>query len=465
MINPLAAPATSDRRTMRFVAFGIAIILGMGGLTARLFYLQIVTGTHYETLAQVNRTVLQAVASTRGLVYDRNGKPLISNVPSYAVKIRPSDLPESQRDDVVQRLGGLLGLDPADINSTIDANPGSRFDLVRIAQDVPEATARLISESRLELPGVEVDVEARRQYLEGTLMSQLLGYTGPINAGQLANLRASGYQPDDLIGETGIEAQYEQELRGTYGVEQVERDAQGRKIQVLSTVQPAQAGDSLVLTIDTHEQELAQKALEWAMRAAGLKRGVLIAMNPQTGEILAMVSLPTYDDNLFARGISTKDFQKLVNDPNKPLMNQAIQGQFPPGSTYKLVAGTGALADKKITATTRLRTRGLSDPRTYPLLRLEPSRLRPVQHLLRLRPLVRHVLLPGRRDAGHRPARVLGTSVRLRTPDGHRSPGRGESGSSPRTSGRWTRSASRSFRARSIRRASGRATTSSRRCS
>ncbi len=356
MIGAVDQTPAVDRRIMRFVAFGVALVIGIGGLTARLFYLQVVGGTHYETLAQINRTVDQAIPSTRGLVYDRNGRPLVSNVPSYTVKILPADLPLSQRADVVARLASLLNMDPTDINVAIDQNPGSNFDLVRVAQDVPEATARVISESRLELPGVEVDVEARREYLAGPLVSQIIGYTGAITAPELANLKDQGYLPDDLIGKTGVESAYEQQLRGTYGVEQVERDAQGRKIQVLSTVKPAQAGDSLVLSIDTREQQLAQQALQWGMKAAGLKRGAVVVMNPQTGEILAMVSLPTYDDNLFAQGISTKAFQALVNDPNKPLTNHALQAHYPPGSTYKLVTGTGALADHKITPTTRIHT-------------------------------------------------------------------------------------------------------------
>src|SRR6185437_13377960 len=199
---------------MRFIAFGVALVIGIGGLTARLFYLQVVGGTHYEALAQINRTVDQAIPSTRGLVYDRNGRPLVSNVPSYTVKILPADLPLSQRADVVARLASLLNMDPTDINVAIDQNPGSNFDLVRVAQDVPEATARVISESRLELPGVEVDVEARREYLAGPLVSQIIGYTGAITAPELANLKDQGYLPDDLIGKTGVESAYEQQLRG-----------------------------------------------------------------------------------------------------------------------------------------------------------------------------------------------------------------------------------------------------------
>lgn len=355
----------NDRSIARFLAFGLAVIIGIGALTARLSYLQLARGSQNAAAADRNRTVLQAIPSSRGLVYDRAGRPLVTNVPSFTVKIRPADLPQSERDAVVTRLGGLLGMDPAEINAAIDANPGSRFDLVRIAQEVPEATARLIAESNLELPGVEVVVEARREYANGPLFSQVIGYTGPITAEQLAKLKDQGYLPDDMIGRTGLEAVYERELRGVYGAETVERDATGRRIQVLQTVRPAEAGDSLRLTIDTKEQIYAQRALEWGMSTAGLKRGVIIVMNPQTGEVLAMVSLPTYDNNLFAKGISKADFRRLVSDPNQPLLNHAIAEQYPPGSTYKLVTGTGALADGKITADTKLETRGYLTIGTY----------------------------------------------------------------------------------------------------
>jgi penicillin-binding protein 2 len=347
-----------DRRVIRFIAFGMAAVIGIGALTLRLFYLQIVNGAELAALAQTNRVVLQAIPSTRGLIYDRNGRMLVQNVSSFAVKIRPADLPFSERDAVVARLATLLGLNEADIITTLDSNPGSRFDLVRIARDVPRQTADLIAESRGDLPGVEVVVESRRQYLTGPLMAQLLGYTGPVSAEQIVDLRSKGYLPDDLIGKAGVEAVYEQNLRGTYGKEAVERDASGRRSQVLRTVTPAEAGDSLVLSIDTKAQKDAEKALRWGMDTAGVKRGVVIAMNPQTGEVLAMVSLPTYDDNDFAGGISVSDYAKLLNNPDKPLLNHAVNAHYAPGSTYKLVAGTGALADRKITAATRIRTAG-----------------------------------------------------------------------------------------------------------
>jgi penicillin-binding protein 2 len=357
---------TRERQLIRFVVFGLAVLIGVGGLTSRLVYLQLVRGQTSQAQAVQSRTVKQAVPSTRGVIYDRNGRLLVSNQPSFAIKVRPADLPFSERDTVVARLSALLGIDAADINMTIDANPGSSFDLVRIAQDVPIATANIIAEEHLVLPGVEVVVESKRHYVDGPLMSQVIGYTGPIDADTLKALKDRGYLPDDLIGRGGVESSYETQLRGVYGAQTVALDATGRRLQVLSTDSAAQPGDSLTLTIDTREQHLAQQAVEWAMQKAGLKRGVMIVMNPQTGEILAMVTLPTYDNNKFAQGISRKDFQAILQNPDHPLLNHAINEQFPPGSTYKLVTGLGALTDGKLGPTELIQT--------HPFIQLGPDK-------------------------------------------------------------------------------------------
>jgi penicillin-binding protein 2 len=357
-----------ERRFSRFLVFGLVVVIAVGTLTARLFYLQITNGTEFTAISTRQRTVDEPIPAPRGYMYDRNGRLLVKNVPTFAVKVRPADLPDAMRDQVVARLAALLRMDPAEINATIDGNPGSAFDLVRVAQDVDRQTAQLISEAGFELPGVEVAVEARRQYTDGSLMAQLLGYTGPVSAEQLPDLREKGYQPDDLLGKVGLEAQYETELRGTYGAQTVARDKTGRRTQVLQTVREAVPGASLTLTIDTKAQRNAQKALKWAMDKIGMTRGVVIAMNPQTGEILAMVSLPTYNNNKFARGISQAEYKKLLDNKDKPLLNHAIQAHYAPGSTYKLVTGTGGLADRDITPSTRLMTKSfltLGDTKFY----------------------------------------------------------------------------------------------------
>ena len=253
--------------------------------------------------------------------------------PTFAVKVRPSDLPNTQRDEVVARLAALLGTEPPRSTARSTANPGSAFDLVRVAQDVDQATAQLISERRHELPGVEVVVEARRQYTDGPLMSQLLGYTGPVDGRSSSpDLRATRATCRTTCwARSGVEAQYETELRGTYGSESVERDATGRRTQVLQT-DPGRRAGRVAHADDRHEgAEERREGPKWAMKKVGIKRGVVIAMNPQTGEVLAMVSLPTYDNNLFARGISNKDFAKLLKNKDKPLLNHAVQAHYAAG--------------------------------------------------------------------------------------------------------------------------------------
>ncbi len=357
-MSVLEQPLSRERRPTRFVVFALAVVVVLSGLTLRLGSLQLTSaGPAAAPVAPVGDTrsfAFEPIPSTRGLIYDRAGRPLVENVPTFTVRVRPADLPLSRRAEVVERLAGLLDTTPAAINMTLDTGSASRFDAIAIAREVPEATARLISEDALTLPGVEVTVEPRRDYLTGALMTQIVGYTGALSAEGYAELKERGYLPDDRIGKAGVELSYEEVLRGIYGTQRVEKDATGRTIRVVGVDTPPVAGSSLVLTIDTKEQKLAEKALMWGLNKAGLKRGAMVVLNPQTGEVLAMVSYPSYDANLFSRGISDTDFQKLLKNPHKPLINHAIGDLQPPGSTYKLVTGVGALADKIITPTSTL---------------------------------------------------------------------------------------------------------------
>jgi penicillin-binding protein 2 len=340
----------------RFAVFGLIVALVVGLLTTRLFYLQVVEGGYYAGLAAENRHQTQPIRSARGLIYDRAGRPLAINVPSYVVRIRPADLPFGQRDQVVERLSTLLDVPGTDIIEALDRYASLRFELVKIASDVPSDVARIIFEERRDLPGVEIDVEERREYAYGALVAHVLGYSGAVSAEELAELGDLGYLNDDQIGKTGVEATFEAELRGTYGAEEIERDASGRYLRTVQIVEEPQAGDSLELTIDVEIQQQAEEALQWATEVVDLQRGVVIVMNPQTGEILAMVSNPTYDNNMFAQGISSADYQALIENPNHPLVNFALSEQYPPGSTYKLVTAVGALQEGLITPGTQLDT-------------------------------------------------------------------------------------------------------------
>jgi penicillin-binding protein 2 len=334
-----------DRLVYRFGVFGLIVVLAVGVLTTRLFSLQVAGGAVDNGDQLDGRMAVEHLRAARGLIYDRAGRLLAYNVPSYVVRVRPADLPLSQRPDVVARLSALLDLPERQIIEAIDRNAGLLYDPVRIASDVPIDVARIIDEEAHSLPGIEVVVENRRHYDYGPLVSHVLGYTGQVSAADLARLNEAGYLNDDVIGREGVEATFEDELRGDYGIEQVELDGAGRVLRTVQVVKPPVAGNSLELTIDVEIQREAEEAMRWAKEVAGLQRGVIAVMNPQTGELLAMVSLPAYDNNLFARGISQVDYEALLNDPARPLTNFAIAEHYAPGSTYKLVTGVGALAD------------------------------------------------------------------------------------------------------------------------
>jgi penicillin-binding protein 2 len=344
------------RSRARFVAFGVAAAVLFTALGGRLFQLQIVNGDQYAAEAEAIRTVEVALRAPRGLVFDRQGRPVVVNVPSWTVKIRPADLPEQEAPRVLRRVAELVDADWRTLRARLRAFQGSPFELVPIERGISRQAALLIGEEAQQLPGVVVEVDPVRQYLnelgavDGRLLSHVLGYVGPVNLQEFTDLQSDGYLRDDLIGRAGIEATFERALRGTYGTELKERDAQGRPLKTIRTIQAPKPGKNLMLTVDARMQRIATQSLQWGMRAVGLQQGVTIVMNPQTGEILAMVSLPAYDNNKFATGISIDDYAVYLNDPAKPLRNHAIADIYPPGSTFKLVTGLAALEEGVTTA-------------------------------------------------------------------------------------------------------------------
>ncbi|MGI8829601.1 MAG: penicillin-binding protein 2 [Candidatus Limnocylindria bacterium] len=340
----------------RFIAFGVVAVLLVLGLGGRLFQLQVVNGEVYAGRAAADRTVEVPILAPRGLIFDRSGRPVAVNTPSWTVNVRPADLPEADRSRVLSRVAELTGAPLASLTTRLEAFRGSPFDLVPIERGVTREAALLIGEETADLPGIVVEVEPIRRYLDetgaegGSLLSHIVGYTGPVTRDGLVTLAEQGYLPDDMIGKGGVEASFEDELRGTYGSQLVQRDASGRQVRVIETTEEAQPGANLMLTVDAEVQRLAEQALIWGMDVAGVSQGVTAVMNPQTGEILAMVSLPAYDNNKFAAGISTDDFNVYLADPNRPLRNHAISDIYPPGSTYKLVTAIAALEEGVTTA-------------------------------------------------------------------------------------------------------------------
>jgi penicillin-binding protein 2 len=349
------------RSRARLIAFAATAALLFTVLGGRLFQMQVINGSVYAARAVAGRTIEQPIKAPRGLIFDRTGRPIAINVPSWTVDAVPADLPadDAQRDAVLAQVAASTRAQVATLRQRLAAFHGSPYDQVPLLRGITRDQALLLSERASDLPGIVVQVDPVREYLDekgkvdGALLAHVLGYTGPVSQQQLATLAEKGYLPDDWIGKDGVEASYEAVLRGTYGSQTVERDASGRPIKVISTTADAVPGRNLMLTIDARLQRLATEALTWGMQAAGVKQGVTIVMNPQTGEILAMVSLPNYDNNQFATGISTADFDAYLRNPNQPLRNHAISDIYPPGSTFKLVTGTAALQEG-VTTPTRL---------------------------------------------------------------------------------------------------------------
>ena len=357
----ISAPATS-RNGYRFGSFVLATAVALTVLTVRMADLQLgqVQSVYSVPTTLTSDTV--SVPSSRGMIYDDQNRVLADNIPNYVVQIVPHDLPLecpaqssgspcTDKATVVMRLADLLQMDPDAIYAAIDSTTSSFFQPVPVATNVNTDVARVIDENHDALPGVQVVSQPRRNYPMGSLFGNILGYTGYLTELSPQD-KANGYSIYDTVGKTGVELSYESQLRGTYGKETVALDENGMPIQGLYTpLSNPVPGSSLKLTLDTREQQLAQKALSWGVIGAKVKMGVIIVENPQNGQILAMVSWPGYDDNVM-QNITTAGYQALLNNPYRPTENKAVSGLYAPGSTYKLVAATAGLADGIITPST-----------------------------------------------------------------------------------------------------------------
>jgi penicillin-binding protein 2 len=347
------------RRPLRFIAAALVVLLTFGGLGGRLLLIQLGATTASSTttaVARGHRIVEEIITPARGLVMDRSGRVLAQNIAVYAVQIRPGDLSLTIRAQVVKTLGEILNMDPVRIITLLDRSTGSLWEPIRIANNVNERAARLIDEERASLPGVETIIESRRVYPYGTLISHIVGYVGRIDGVEASTLAPAGYTVVDFIGRAGVEASYEEALRGTPGIRQVEVDAKGRLVRILGVTKPPVNGASLTLTIDIEAQQRATTALEWGLKSARTQEGVVASMNPQNGEIIALASLPTYDNNDFSAGISNAKYQKYLANKYSPLLNHAVGSHFAPGSTYKLVTFSCALDFSLATPSTRFQS-------------------------------------------------------------------------------------------------------------
>ncbi|MDB9491216.1 penicillin-binding protein 2 [Dolichospermum circinale CS-534/05] len=349
-------PLLSSQKNTRTVGRGVQstfvilfTLLMLSGIGARLVYLQIVQGAKHRQRAESNRVRIIPKQPERGNIFDRNGKLLASTRYPRSVYLWPMAHRKSSWSVVGPRLAQILEIPQAEIEKTLQESAVNPSSLIRIARNLNEAQVTALREYENELPGVEINTEAVRYYPHGKELAHILGYTREITAEQLAKKKAQGYRLGDVMGQMGIEKAYEKLLRGEWGGQQIEVDGSGRPLRVLGTKQ-AKSGNDLHLTIDLETQIAAEKAL-------GNRNGAIVAIDPKNGAILAMVSHPSFDPNIFSKQkLSQKDWESLQGSEH-PLVNRAISA-FPPASTFKIVTTTAALESGQFSPDTVLQTYG-----------------------------------------------------------------------------------------------------------
>jgi len=312
----------------RLLVMTILIIILLGVLIARLFFLQVIDHKHYTTLSEENSLDILPIAPIRGLIYDRNGVLLAQNVPSFSLQI----IPERSKDinETLLELRKLITISDDEIKRfNILKKKRRRFEGITLRYRLNQTERAKIAVNLDRLPGVKIDAELTREYPKGKLASHAIGYMGRINEQELIRLDSSRYSATKHIGKVGVERSYEDILHGEVGFERVETNSQGRILTSTPEVEPM-PGKDLYMTIDINVQEKAEQAF-----IESENNGAVVAIDPNNGEVLAFVSMPTFDPNLFVNGIDRKTYKTLSTSMDRPLFNRALRGQYPPGSTLK----------------------------------------------------------------------------------------------------------------------------------
>jgi penicillin-binding protein 2 len=385
------------------------IIFGLLGM--RLWQLQIVRGSELRQKAAQNRFAIRELEADRGIIYDRAGRRVVLNRPQFALRIVPAALPAdaAARDQVLRRVAEVLTASehhdavgdrsastaPAAPSAEPDRSSGAggpsgsgsptanddavsarqdaiwrlllddegnfvaTWSALTVARNVPRQAAFALMEDEVELPGVLIGESSVREYPAGPSLAHLLGFTGSIPRETLGEYLAKNYQRQDAVGRTGVEYAFEADLRGTKGEKVVMVDATGQEVQQLEQRRRPVPGHSLHLTLDLEFQQLAEAALSRGLHAVGARSGAVVALDPRDGAVRALVSLPTYDNNLFSTGASPEQYEALVTDPDRPLLDRALSGQYPPGSTFKVITASAGLQEGVIDERRRIVCPGL----------------------------------------------------------------------------------------------------------
>ena len=332
------------RFRLRLLVAGVVVVLAFSVVVVRLVYLQVVRHEDLSEQAENNRTAIVPVVPNRGLILDRNGVVLASNYSAYTLEITPSKVPDL--DQMVDDLSHVVDIQPRDRRRFKKLVEESRnFESLPIRTRLTDVEVARFAAQRYRFPGVDVKARLFRNYPYGELASHVIGYIGRINQSEKARLDdsddADNYKGTEYIGKLGIEQSYETQLHGLTGVEEIETSAGGRAVRKLAS-NPATPGNTVVMSIDIRLQKLVEELF-------GDRRGALVALDPKTGEVLAFVSKPTFDPNLFVEGIDSENWQSLNESPDKPLLNRALRGTYAPGSTYKPFMALAALETGKRT--------------------------------------------------------------------------------------------------------------------
>ncbi|MBO9679686.1 penicillin-binding protein 2 [Paenacidovorax monticola] len=330
--------ADASRFRLRVVAVGLVVLLAFGLIVARLIFLQVVRHEDLAEQAESNRTAVVPIVPNRGLILDRNGVVLATNYSAYTLEITPSKA--GVLEDTIEELSKVVDIQPRDKRRFKRLMEESRsFESLPIRTRLTDQEVARFTAQRYRFPGVDIKARLFRNYPLGDVASHAIGYIGRINQREKERIDdsddAPNYRGTEYIGKLGVEQAYEQQLHGTTGVEQMETSAGGRAVRKLNS-RAATPGDSVMLSIDIKLQKLIEELY-------GDRRGALVAIDPRNGEVLALVSKPTFDPNLFVEGIDVENWQALNESIDKPLLNRALRGTYPPGSTYKPFMALGAL--------------------------------------------------------------------------------------------------------------------------
>ncbi len=344
----------------RLLVLLLVVVTMTGLLVWRMIDLQVIDSARYSELAKNNRVRISPLPPPRGLIYDRNGVLIAENLPSFSLEITPSLA--GNLSNTIQRLRKIIDISEEDIQKFKKLQRGrSSHRSTPLVVGLSETQVAKFHVNRRDFPGVTIQARTRRNYPYGEIFSHVLGHVGRINSRDLERVDRANYRGTARLGKTGIERYYEEDLHGITGFRSDEVNAQGKVIRALSQ-QPPRSGKSLILTIDL---KLQQTAIE----AMGDNTGAIVAIDPENGEILALVSLPSFDPNPFINGISSRDYALLRDNDQRPLFNRAVQGQYPPGSTIKMLTALAGLEAGTTTATKRMYAAGYyqipNDPRKY----------------------------------------------------------------------------------------------------